>query len=279
MGFPPGILILGERRDPHIRKVCSFLRQRNAQHIVIDPFESVLVPGLRLGHAAPATAPEYYSAIWDRMKPIGIEAMDERTQYVIRERQAAIRSLQLLHEGKARLMNGLLATERARSKLFQLQVAANSGFRIPRTYAGNNQHEILEFIEGCTAGAVAKSATWFSGSRGRFSFTRLVTRKTLTASRAAVAYSPLIYQEYVRKAFELRVMCIGSDIFAAKILSQQNSEAVVDWRLRQFDLQYEQARLPSDVRRKILKVQSALLLNFGALDLIVTPEGEHVSWK
>jgi glutathione synthase/RimK-type ligase-like ATP-grasp enzyme len=186
--------------------------------------------------SAGRTSARAFTAIWDRLKPIAAHSMSQRGQYIVRERLAAIRSLQWLHEGVARLMNSPLATEKARSKLHQLRVAARCGFRIPRTYAGNNPDEILRFIDTCDNGAVAKTATWFYGAGGRFSFTRLVTRSTVASSRAAAAYGPLIYQEYVPKAFDLRVTCVGADMFAARILSQQTSGARIDWRRVQFDL-------------------------------------------
>ncbi len=269
------ILVLGERRDPHIRAVCRVLSQRKARYTVVDPLETVTLPSLGMDGAGVSSATAF-SAIWDRLKPIAAQSMSQRAQYIVRERLAAIRSFQWLHEGVASLMNSPLATEKARSKLLQLRVAARCGFRIPRTYAGNNPDEILHFIDGCDKGAVAKTATWFYGAGGRFSFTRLVTRRTVASSRAAAAYSPLIYQEYIPKAFDLRVTCVGSHMFAARILSQQTSGARIDWRRMQFDLRYERARLPLLVQKRIRNIQSALGLNYGALDLIFTPEGEYV---
>ena len=44
-------------------------------------------------------------------------------------------------------------------------------------------------------------------------------------------------------------------------------------------LRMEPYDLPMDVSKMITKLTSALDLVYGAIDMIVTPEGEHVFWR
>jgi glutathione synthase/RimK-type ligase-like ATP-grasp enzyme len=265
----PVILILGERCDPHIRKVCGHLDKMGARHSVVDPFETVLLPAL----AHPKSSADRYTAIWDRLKPIAAPKSN-RGQYILRERVAAVRSLQLLH-GQARLMNPPSATETARSKLFQLSIARQAGLDTPKTYVSNDAKAVRNFVASCDKGAVAKSLTWFFDSAGKFTFTNVITPGTL-GSKAALACCPMIYQEYILKRYELRVTCVGRKIYAARILSQRNAITVVDWRRDQFNLDYEATTLPTGLERKITCVLKALGLHFGAFDFVVTPEGRCV---
>jgi glutathione synthase/RimK-type ligase-like ATP-grasp enzyme len=263
------ILILGEPADPHIGAVCAHLSDRGAQYEVLDPYSTVLLPAV----STTSSAAHRFTAIWDRLKPVAVPRSDQ-AQYVIRERLSLVRSLQLLH-GSARLMNPPLSTEMARSKALQLAVAMRAGFVTPRTYVGNNPVEVRRFVETCATGAVAKSATWYFDSKGEFSFTKLVTPRMLD-SGPSIAYSPLIYQEYIPKEYELRVTCVGRRMFAVKIESQDNTRAIVDWRRDQFSLVYKKVTLPSELKAKLRRVQKGLRLIYGAFDLIRTPRGQHV---
>jgi glutathione synthase/RimK-type ligase-like ATP-grasp enzyme len=262
------ILVLGDRFDPHTKAVCSHLNRLGADHRIIDPLETVRLPASF--HAEDGKF-EQFSAIWDRQKPVAAPRSN-RGQYIIRERIAAIRSLQLLHK-KERLMNPPLATEAARSKLLQLSIAKRVGFDTPRTYIGNDPAKVRAFVRACEAGAVAKTLTWFFDGANRFTFTNRIQR---IPPAAAIAYAPTIYQEYVPKKFELRVTMVGRKLFAAKILSQNNAKTLIDWRRDQFDLDYEEITLEPSLKRKLTRVLFALGLNFGAFDLIVTPEKKYV---
>lgn len=259
------ILILGEQGDLHIRAVCAHLDEARVRYFVVDPLEAVRLPDL----IHPNSGAGEYSAIWDRQKPVAAPKSNQ-DQYVFRERIAAIRSLQLLH-GQERLMNPPSGTEAARSKLFQLRIAHEAGFDTPKTYIGNDPKIVRNFIKTCKTGVVAKSLTWFFDADNRFSFTNIITSDTLS-SDAAIAYSPLIYQEYIIKRFELRVTCVGKKVFAAKVFSQANPKTIVDWRRDQFNLCYEAVSLPAAFERKITGILQALGIHFGAFDFIVTPE-------
>lgn len=69
---------------------------------------------------------------------------------------------------------------------------------------------------------------------------------------------------------------IGEKVFAAKIHSQEEERTRVDFRDFTADVRYEAAELPPEVERRCLQFVHSYSLRFGALDLIVTPEGRYV---
>lgn len=89
--------------------------------------------------------------------------------------------------------------------------------------------------------------------------------------------TPGIFQPYVEKAFELRVVYIGGTIFTCRIESQQSAVANRDWR--RYDLE-NTPHLPHELDPHVCIQVSDLMkrmdLQFGSLDFIVTPEGDHV---
>src|SRR6185295_16367444 len=93
----------------------------------------------------------------------------------------------------------------------------------------------------------------------------------------SMRWSPLILQEYVPKHVELRVTVVGGEIFPAEIESQGSARSRDDWR--RYDLArtpYRRHTLPADVAERLLGVVRAFGLCYGAIDLVLTPDGRYV---
>ena len=89
---------------------------------------------------------------------------------------------------------------------------------------------------------------------------------------------PVTFQEMIPKAFELRVTVVGDRIMAASIDSQTSVLALHDWRrdgLRMVN-EWRPYQLPCEVEERILRLMDYFVLNYGAIDIIVTPDGRHV---
>jgi glutathione synthase/RimK-type ligase-like ATP-grasp enzyme len=102
-------------------------------------------------------------------------------------------------------------------------------------------------------------------------------RRRDAAGYQALRHAPLILQEYVPKEVELRITVVGERVFAAEIRSQASRVTQHDWR--HYDNEratYAPSALPADVEQRCVRLVQALGLCFGAIDLIVTPEGEYV---
>jgi glutathione synthase/RimK-type ligase-like ATP-grasp enzyme len=89
--------------------------------------------------------------------------------------------------------------------------------------------------------------------------------------------TPSIFQPYVEKAYELRIVVVGRQLFACAIHSQQSERSREDWR--RYDLEntpYVSHELPASIREKLLALMDAMGLVFGSIDMIVTPEGDYI---
>jgi len=105
-----------------------------------------------------------------------------------------------------------------------------------------------------------------------------VSAKQLQAKYSQLSLCPVIIQAYVPKAYELRITVVGQKVFACRIDSPQahTPEAQVDWRLDIDNIPHSAHSLPDAIAQKCLDLCRALGLQYGAIDMIVTPEGEHV---
>jgi glutathione synthase/RimK-type ligase-like ATP-grasp enzyme len=91
-----------------------------------------------------------------------------------------------------------------------------------------------------------------------------------------VSHSPCIFQRYIDKRFELRITVVADQLFAAKIDSQANEEAKHDWRRAIHSGEYSPYELPNEIAEKCLRLVKEFGLQFGAIDMIVTPADEYV---
>ena len=92
-----------------------------------------------------------------------------------------------------------------------------------------------------------------------------------------VRHVPCMFQERVEKKFELRITVVGKQIFTAEIHSQLSPRTRDDWR--RYDLQNTPHRvhdLPPAIAESCFNLLSHYQLNFGAIDMIVTPDDRYV---
>ena len=166
----------------------------------------------------------------------------------------------------------------------QLNRAASMGFKIPNSLLSNVPDKVRKFKTELKNALIVKSmSTPTLGAEcvsaedviARCLTTTIVTDEMMQ-SIESIQELACQFQEYIPKAFELRVTIIGDKVFAAKLHSQQDEMTKIDSRDISVEIQYEAFHLPVDVERKCLKFVKSYGLNFSALDLIVTPEGEYV---
>lgn len=167
----------------------------------------------------------------------------------------------------------------AESKLNQLVVAARIGFTIPATLVTNSPQEAEEYYSSSSSKLVYKPQQYGRLERGEnvsLLYTSVV-QANHTNQFDAVQLSPVLFQQYVPKKLELRVTVVGERVFAVEVHSQEIEEAKDDWRrVDPLKLRHVPCELPRNVMVNCIQLVKVLGLAFGAIDLIVTPDGEFV---
>ena len=165
------------------------------------------------------------------------------------------------------------------NKLRQLRVAQAAGFKVPDTLASNDPERIRRFVGSRKSRVISKPFfphIWYGKSGGAHEYlTSLVTTERLADDRVLQA-SPLIYQGFVEKQYELRVSVFGKAIVAAKLSSTEDPDLAIDWRHPTKLPPVEPFSLPPGVREACIKVMHSLGLVHGSFDFVVTPEGDYV---
>ncbi|HJQ33738.1 MAG TPA: MvdD family ATP-grasp ribosomal peptide maturase [Pyrinomonadaceae bacterium] len=186
----------------------------------------------------------------------------------------------LLASLKAFRMDDVRHIRHAENKQLQLQVAREVGLEVPRTLTTNDPAAVRAFAESCEGRVVTKMLSSFAvyeGGQELVVFTNPVKPEDLT-DLSGLKLCPMTFQEMVPKALELRVTVVGCRVMAASIDSQSSERAAHDWRRdgRRMIEDWRPYELPREVEEKLLRLMDYFVLNYGAVDIIVTPDGRHV---
>ena len=183
-----------------------------------------------------------------------------------------------LRLAKCLWVNDPITTRAANIKPLQLRTASECGFRIPETLITNSAEQALNFTRRTSGGVIAKTirSPKISRSDSRLAYSHIVTEPDNELLKA-LRLAPCIFQEYIRKDYELRVTIVGKRVFPVAIYSQETKGASTDWRKVNYkQVRHEEVRLPDDIVERCLNYVGFYGLLFAAIDLIKTPDGQYV---
>jgi glutathione synthase/RimK-type ligase-like ATP-grasp enzyme len=170
---------------------------------------------------------------------------------------------------------------RAQLRLRQLRLAGDLGFELPDTVVGNDPDRVWQLYRDHGGRLVSKKVgqgAFEENRRGErvLRYTEPIRPRDL-AFFTGIRHCPVIVQEAIPKRLELRVTVVASRVFAAAIYSQDSHHTKHDWR------HYDQAttriqpwQLPRELEARCVALVRRLDLWYGAIDLILTPDGRYV---
>jgi len=252
---------------PSSAKLLARAGDKRAAHLHTDEGEQISTAEVR--------------AVWARKlwSPRMADDLDERYRLMcIRESAAALEGfLDALHD--ALWVNDLQRQRAAENKQRQLRLAAHAGLRVPRTLVTNDPAAARQFFaetEGQTVAKLLRPLNVSMDAAQPFVYTSRVREEDLDCAET-LRHSPMVFQELIPKAHELRVACVGGEAFAGALDTSGTSRGHTDWRrVAPDECRWQKAQLPDEVSSGLQALMSELGLVFGAVDLICTPSGEYV---
>lgn len=225
-----------------------------------------------------------FDVIWVRRKFSPVPQKDchqDDKEIIIRESYEYLENiLPYLGHTDTTWINELQADRLAENKLRQLLLAAETGFNIPATLAGNNYDCISKFYYDYNKKVVFKAFSpheWLNSDGSKTVLRTSIIQEANIANEFAIHACPGIYQELIEKKYEARVTVIGDTVIAAKLDSQKYG-ATIDWR---FDVKVDHnslspLELPLEVSNKCLILCKKMGLKFGAIDFIVDQNDRYI---
>ncbi|MDJ0839306.1 MAG: MvdD family ATP-grasp ribosomal peptide maturase [Acidobacteriota bacterium] len=186
----------------------------------------------------------------------------------------------LLFSTNAFVLDPYTNVQHAENKMLQLELARSVGLECPDTLITNNADDVRTFVAAAGGSVITKMQSSFQVFREgveHVMFTNTLDAENLD-DLAGLELCPMMFQSKVPKQLELRVTVVGTQVYAASIDSQSSEKATDDWRKSgvEFCSLWKPYELPDDVQTKILALMDRIQLNYGAMDIILTPDGRHV---
>lgn len=278
----PRVLILSSLYDFSVDIVARALAQMGESYVrlnreqfvdfrlTFDPVNSrMLISGLGL---EAEVGPEL-QAVWYRapvfLRNAPAKALSPSEQLARSQWSAFLRAMTVF-DG-ARWMNHPTVTYQAECKPFQLKVAAECGFLVPRTIVTNDVRAVRTHFADRVAVKSIDAAYLHDGEEVLFAYTSILGSEELCDENMRQA--PLFAQEVLWNKTDLRVTVVGKSLWAYRITVDGRGTSG-DWRLKKRDeIRYEQTELPSAIANLCLRLCERLRLPFAAIDLIETDSG------
>lgn len=202
------------------------------------------------------------------------------------DREVALREAQRFADGAvswfddtAFCVNPGRVRRHANSKAIQLKVARTCGLDIPETLISNDPDAIRDFWNDHNKHIIYKpflQAAWTDGENTMNIYTSILPEHLMSNDKA-LSSTPGIYQPYIDKAYELRVVFMGDTCITARLDTQVDSRLSRDWRSgNQYKFKVSPDTLPENIREKCKNFMESIGIVFGSFDFIVTPGGDHI---
>ncbi|MER6914865.1 ATP-grasp ribosomal peptide maturase [Streptomyces sp. NPDC000594] len=155
-----------------------------------------------------------------------------------------------------------------------LATAARSGLTVPPSLITNDPDEARDFVASLPGGRAAYKPVGNSGpsmheGRAHVLWTAPVTADRITPSVAVTAH---LFQQWVDKAYEVRLTAVDHTVFAAEIHAGSDASRI-DFR-RDYDaLTYAECEAPEPIRRGVRSLMAALAPRYVAMDFLVDVDG------
>ena len=155
-------------------------------------------------------------------------------------------------------------------KLSEYAYAREAGLHIPQTLCTNDPAAAKKFIDRW-GGKVL-----FREFNSPYIFFRIAFADAREKALKKLSSSPCVFQQYIKKEYEIRAVVVGDKIFACQIDSQASELAKIDWRC--YDnahVRWDRMELPKSVQRVMLSLMKKLDLKWGSFDMIKSPDGNY----
>ncbi len=177
--------------------------------------------------------------------------------------------LHLLSQQAISNINEPARAAKAEIKPLQLLAAAAHGFKIPETLISNDRVKIEGFVGNRSDKVIHKAFTpygWGEKGETHYTFSQLIGLSDLESTDLSLC--PAIYQDFIPRQQEIRVMVIGEELFAVEVHSKGISDSRKDTKRRHLPLQQD---LSTQEKARIISLISNLGLSCASLDFIRAP--------
>jgi len=294
----PKILIVSTDSDAHLRPVCEELDRKNIPWIQFCPEnlpyyntltykfgggkDNFILSGKLVNSKKEKIEIENIRSVWFRRSLSHKINPDLQEKGIIEfaKKEAQNSLIWLCKILPCRWINNPIQMQYIKQKSYQLKIASELGFKIPKSLITNDPNDVISFFKECKGQVAIKplsppAVATDDGVCGLY--THKLKKEDLLHINF-VKYAPCFLQEYIHKKNELRITVVGDKTFSCEIGSQTREDAKYDWRSSSevLSLPHKIIKVPNEIEKKCLNLTKRLGILFGAIDIIKTPNNQYV---
>lgn len=163
------------------------------------------------------------------------------------------------------------------SKIEILDLAKKHNLQIPNTLITSNKEDLKSFFLKNNKKIISKSigdGRIIQYENYSYSFyTQMIT----SLENVSYKFSPSLFQGYIHKEYELRVIYLEGKFYSMVIFSQKNEKTKYDFRNYDWDNPNRVGRysLPQSIEDNLSNLMDDIGLNTGSIDLIKSTDGHY----
>ena len=278
------ILVLTHGEDPHADSVCKYLSERGIGTFRVETerlseaykltFNSEFLT-YNLSNGSKEIQIDDSWNIWNRrvMNPDVRKGLSKNiVDIIFDESEKAWDGLLMSHRGKVvnRPQNHMYAN----NKIDQMKFVSEFGnsVLIPDTLVTNDPKKAEKFYDkhkGNICFKLHKGAIVESSEGYKIVYTNKVTKKQMK-NADLISSHPCLFQEYIEKEFEVRIVATDKNHDAIAIDSQNSEISKIDYR------KYDFENVSRDVKNLCSEMLKYYGLHFGVFDFIKSKDGQDV---
>jgi glutathione synthase/RimK-type ligase-like ATP-grasp enzyme len=264
-------------------RACARLGRRDVHVLNLDAFPMhmdllmAFSPGkpanfcLRLADNSTLCLEDVTAIWWHHPAPFGFPTALQHPVYrAFAQDEAATAFRGFWQASQAFWVNHMAQAEAASHKPWQLHLARQVGLTIPDTFITNSPDEARQFWQHYPGAIIYKA---FRARDEAWRETRLLQPHEESLAET-IRLTPVIFQRYVPAVYDLRILLVGERVFAAAA-AIQHGEYQVDVRMNRH-MPYAPHTLPPAILQQLPSLMHHLHLEYGAIDMRLTPDGDYV---
>lgn len=166
------------------------------------------------------------------------------------------------------------------NKITILKKANQIGLKTPKYIITNNKNQLIKFFnsnERIITKAIGNFPKNYTSNNFLVNpiYTKLLTKALINNLPSSFFVS--IFQEYITKKKEYRVLYFNTKCYTVEILSQENNFSIIDSRAKEKEedeIRLQRANLPRSYEKKIVEFMKSIELNIGCIDVLESSSGE-----
>lgn len=161
------------------------------------------------------------------------------------------------------------------NKFGELLEAKKLGLNIPQMIYSNDPREIKKFLLEKKSILKESGLKSFSDPKNNQMIFDSSVVSPEDRKLLRVQNTPCMFQEFIDKKYDLRVVVVGKKALAAKIESQKNTKSKSDWRGREHLVPFKPYKLPQNIEKKLFKFMKDLDFKIANFDLVRGEDGKY----